>query len=62
METRMYPIDCTSAFCGNCNCPSDCKYKSALDEFKAWRERTKAIQPDPIWNPSFWKATVQNPT
>jgi len=49
---RVYPICCTSAYCGKGpeECAS-CKNKPALDEFKAWVERTGAVVADPIWSP-----------
>lgn len=58
METRMYPICCTSAFCGGYgdSCRT-CRNKPVLDEFKAWRERTAAVQKNPIWSRLFWTAT-----
>lgn len=56
-RTRIYPICCTSAFCGKIDCDG-CRNKPVLDEFKAWSERTKAVRPDWIWCPSVWEATV----
>jgi len=55
--TMFYPIACQSAYCGKSDCPNTCKALPALQEFKAWRERTAAEQPDWIWSPTFWKAT-----
>jgi len=57
-ETRLYPADCTSAFCGKTECPSTCRFLPKLKEFKAWKERTKATRPDPIWCPSVWMSTA----
>lgn len=54
-ETRVYPIACTSAFCGRAEC-SGCPRKPALDEFKAWRARTDAAPADPIWSPLVYIA------
>lgn len=59
METRVYPTDCTSAYCGKTECPKDCPGLAALNAFKAWREATKAVRTDPIWCPSVW--TAQKP-
>jgi len=54
-KIRTYPSCCTSAFCGRSNCEG-CPDKPILDEFKAWVERTGAIQPDKIWSPTIWEA------
>lgn len=56
-STRKYPMACRSAFCGRIECPSTCRALPALMEFKAWRDRTKAVCPDPIWSPIFYMAT-----
>jgi hypothetical protein len=55
-ETRHYPFACQSAQCGRIEC-SGCPMKPKLDEFKTWRERTKATQPDHIWSPTIWEAS-----
>lgn len=55
-ETRTYPACCTSAFCGRIECDG-CKNLPVLTEFKEWRERTGATQPDSIWSPTIWQAT-----
>jgi hypothetical protein len=55
---RRYPSCCTSAFCGRGSCEG-CRDKPILDEFKAWRERVQAVQPDPIWDRGRWVATVE---
>ncbi len=50
-----YPRICTSEFCGrggdDCN---RCEHGPALADFKAWRERTGAVQLDWIWCPGFY--------
>lgn len=58
MSERYYPIDCQSAYCGRTECPSTCKHLPKLNEFKEWRDRTKAVRPDPIWFPTWWQSTV----
>jgi hypothetical protein len=51
LESRIYPICCTSAYCGNygesCN---GCENKPALDEFRSWAKRTRAkrVHPDSL--------------
>ena len=56
-ELRVYPIGCLSAYCGEVECPADCRRLDNLRAFKAWRERTKAERADPIWCPAVWTAT-----
>lgn len=56
-ETRVYPMNCTSAFCGRDNCEG-CKWLGELTEFKAWKEETKAVCEDYIWSPNVWTAQV----
>jgi len=56
METRRYPICCTSEFCGISTCEG-CRNEQILLEFKAWQQRTAAVRKDPIWSPRFWTAT-----
>ncbi len=56
METRKYPIGCTSAYCGRIDCEG-CSDEPVLAEFKAWQQRTAAARKDPIWSPRFWTAT-----
>lgn len=55
---RVYPTSCTSAFCGRLDC-TGCKHLPALEEFKVWRERAKAVQEDPVWCPTVWAATAE---
>lgn len=57
-ERRIYPTCCTSAFCGRTEC-SGCPNLPVLTDFKAWRERTKATQPDPVWCPRVWVASEE---
>lgn len=52
---RVYPTTCRSATCGRIDC-TGCRHKPTLDEFMAWRERTKATRPDPVWSPTVWQA------
>ncbi len=58
MSVRVYPLDCTSAYCGKGSesCPS-CRHYPALAEFKRWREETAAKQSDPIWSPLVYTST-----
>lgn len=57
MKIRVYPSCCTLMYCGKIECPDTCKNLPVLQEFKAWKERTKALRKDPIWCPSVWTAT-----
>lgn len=41
--------------CGKIECPNDCQFLPALQEFEEWRARTKARQPDPTWCPTVWE-------
>lgn len=42
-ESRVYPICCTSAYCGNFGAAcSQCENKPVLDAFHSWVKRTKA--------------------
>jgi hypothetical protein len=56
MQTRSYPLSCRSLYCGETACPKTCPHLAELQEFKAWRTETGAVQPDPIWAPTLWKA------
>jgi len=47
---RVYPIGCTSAYCGKIYC-GGCRRASILNEFKDWVRRTGARVTDEIWNP-----------
>ena len=49
---RVYPIACTSMYCGTggAKCRT-CPNGPALEEFKAWVQRTGARVTDPIWCP-----------
>jgi hypothetical protein len=60
-EERMYPLDCTSAYCGRTAC-GGCERLPALEEFKAWRTATKATRPSWIWSPHTWVETLAQPT
>ena len=48
MSTRVYPLDCTSAYCGKGPepCPS-CRHYPALVEFKRWSEEPARLHLDP---------------
>ena len=56
--TRIYPQTCVSAQCGETSCPASCANLPKLVKFRAWKERTKAVQENYIWSPSVWTATV----
>ncbi len=56
-DSRTYPTHCTSAYCGRTECEG-CPLLPALQEFKAWRERTRATVADPIWSPTVYHATT----
>ena len=62
-HTRMYPTDCTSAYCGTGgDACATCEHNAVRVEFLAWVERTDAHRPDPIWSPSFWTARREEVT
>lgn len=56
---RVYPVVCTSAYCGRSEC-AGCRNKPGLDEFKAWVARTSAEVTDPIWCPTVYEAIVSD--
>ena len=47
---RVYPMDCTSAFCGRGDC-TGCRNLPVLEEFKSWVKATRAVVTDKIWCP-----------
>jgi hypothetical protein len=55
-ETRFYPMACQSLYCGETVCSASCPELPALEAFKAWRDRTNATRPDPIWSPTAYRA------
>lgn len=58
METRAYPIACTSLYCGKGpDACTSCPNFPALRAFKAWCEDTQAVRRDPIWSPTAYTAT-----
>jgi hypothetical protein len=57
-EKRFFPISCRSLYCGETNCPATCPNLPDLTAFNAWKHRTKATQPDPIWSPTCWQAAA----
>jgi hypothetical protein len=61
-ETRFYPINCRSMYCGETDADGaaclNCPNRPELDAFKEWRQRTKAVQPDPVWSPGAWRSPV----
>ena len=59
MQSKLFPICCTSAYCGKINCPISCKNLAELTKFKAWVEATSAIKTDPIWCPLVYTATTK---
>lgn len=50
---RVYPVCCTSAYCGRIEC-SGCPNEPRLLEFKAWVKRTGARPADEIWSPNVY--------
>lgn len=56
-ESRFYPMSCRSAYCGRSDC-SGCPNEPVLQEFNDWKEKHKAIRPDPTWSPSYYEATT----
>ena len=58
MTVRVYPIDCTSAYCGKLaeSCPT-CPSYPALRAFNQWREATAAKPMDQIWSPLVYATT-----
>lgn len=55
-QIRVYPTECTSAYCGRTECPADCRNLPTLREFNAWREATGAVREDETWCPRIWTA------
>lgn len=55
--TRVYPMSCTSAYCGKGaeSCPA-CPHFPAFQEFKEWVRKTDAIVTDRIWSPLVYVA------
>jgi hypothetical protein len=62
-KTRVYPLDCTSAFCGKGpeSCPA-CRFYPKLKDFKDWVSMTGAVCEDPIWCPLVYTARVLVPS
>jgi len=59
MEERRYPSCCTSYYCGKFGDKCiGCSELPTLQRFKQWCEDHKAIQPDPIWCPGLYRATI----
>jgi hypothetical protein len=52
---RTYPVCCQSMYCGRTQC-FGCPNEEKLKTFKAWVAQTKAVQADPIWAPTIYKA------
>lgn len=52
---RTYPMPCRSLYCGEILCPATCPHLPELEAFRAWKQRTNAHQPDPIWSPTIWQ-------
>ena len=50
---RVYPLDCTSAYCGRADC-TGCRHLHVLEEFRAWARDNKAKVEDEIWSPLVW--------
>ena len=50
---RVYPLDCTSAYCGRADC-TGCRYLPALEEFRTWARDNNARVEDEIWAPLVW--------
>lgn len=59
-EIRVYPAACTSAMCGRSSCDG-CRNLPALQAFKAWIARTRAVVEDRIWCPLVYTATIPDP-
>jgi hypothetical protein len=57
-ETRYYPGNCTSAFCGRETCDG-CKWLAEKQDFDNWRIAKKAEKPEPNWSPTWWRATIR---
>jgi hypothetical protein len=58
MTKRTYPQFCRSLYCGETTCPDTCPHLTELQDFKAWQQETKAVQPDPVWAPNVWCAQI----
>lgn len=50
---RLYPLCCTSAYCGRGDCKG-CKNLPTLEEFQKWVKDTGATRTDPIWCPRVY--------
>ncbi len=61
LETRVYPICCTSAYCGRgpASCPSCVNYPT-LKAFKQWRDETDAKPADEIWSPLVYQGVAKD--
>jgi len=58
---RVYPIQCTSAFCGSLEC-NGCSNERELTEFREWVRKTGAIKKDPIWCPLIYSVPQKKAT
>jgi len=56
LETRVYPVGCTSAYCGRLKCDG-CPRLPELQAFQAWKAERAAECKDPIWCPTVYTAT-----
>lgn len=54
-DTRVYPICCTSMYCGEIDC-TGCSSLPERLEFEEWRNRTNAECVDYVWSPLVYKA------
>lgn len=57
---RVYPICCTSAYCGRVDC-TGCPNLPILSEFKQWIASTGAVVTDPIWSPLVYTVPQVKP-
>lgn len=58
-ETRIYPTCCTSMYCGEVECPDNCKNLKYLNEFKQWVKEHNAIVEDKIYSPCVYTSTIE---
>lgn len=56
-RTAVYPVACTSAYCGRLACDG-CPHRGALLAFEVWRQLRAAECADSVWCPTVYRATA----
>jgi len=54
-NTRIYPAECTSKYCGRIEC-GGCPHLPTLQKFKEWVAAHDAIVSDETWCPTVYVA------